>query len=191
MKINEVIEDVSQTMTLWHGGRNLQFNQMNMIPAKKGRWEYGPGLYLTTHYETARKYAKGGGTTFKLTIEKGTDISKVTIELQEAIDFVKRYVIGQYRKPMIEDLTNNINRLGKLFLEVLVNLCVNYQCLSPKNTVELRKFIVNHGADYEISRGFAGRAETIVVIFNPAIIKKIEAVKASDVSLDQREQHIE
>jgi hypothetical protein len=28
MKIQELLEDTSQTMTLWHGGRGLQFNHM-------------------------------------------------------------------------------------------------------------------------------------------------------------------
>ncbi len=35
-------------------------NRMIKKTQSKGRYESGPGLYLTTHYETARKYAKGG-----------------------------------------------------------------------------------------------------------------------------------
>jgi hypothetical protein len=185
MKITELLEDSSDTMTFWHGGRNLQFNHMEMLGAKHGRWEYGPGLYLTNHYETARKYAKGGGSTYKVTVEKGTDIKQITIDLKEVIDFVKRYVIGKHRSNIIDDLKNNLNKLGILQLEVLVNLCVNYDALSPKNTVELRKFLVNHGADYEIVRGYGGRDEHIAIIFNPTKIKNIEPIKASDVTLDQ------
>ena len=191
MKIRELLEEVSQTMTLWHGGRGLQLNHMEMFPAKRKRWDYGPGLYLTTHYETARKYAKGGGTTYKVTIVKGTDISNVTIDVNDAINFVKRYVIGKFRKPMIEDLNNNLKKNGTLRLEVVVNLCVNYECLTPKNTIALRRFLIEHGADYSISKGFSGRNETIVIVYNPAIIKKIEPVKASDVTLDQWKQHID
>lgn len=192
MKIQEVVQNPSQTMTLWHGGRNLQFNHMTMIPAKAGRWEYGPGLYLTTHYETARKYAKGGGITYKVTVEKGTDISNVAIDMQDAINFVKRYVIVKYRANVIDDLKNNLNKLGVLKLGVLVNLCVNYQCLSPKNTIELRKFLVDHGADYEIVKGYGGRGdESLAIIYNPSKIKKIEPVKASEVTVDQYDQQID
>ena len=189
-KIQESFEK-SQDMTLWHGGRNLQFNHMNMIPSRTGHWEYGPGLYLTTHYETANKYAKGGGTTYKVTINKGTDIADVIVDLNDAIDFVKRYVKVDCRRPIIKDLSNNFERLGKLQLEVLVNLCVNYEALTPKNTVALRKFLIGQDADYHISKGYAGRNETIVIVFNPTIIKKIEPVKASAVTLDQREQYID
>jgi hypothetical protein len=188
MKINEVVEP--GTMTLWHGGRNLQFNHMEMLPAKKGRWEYGPGLYLTTHYETARKYAKGGGTVYKVIVERGTELNTVDVPMDDAIGFVKRYVIGKHRNEIIEDLQNNLNRLGALKLSVLINLCINYDALSSKNTVELRKFIVAHGADYEISKGFGGRSETIVIVFNPTVIKKVTPVKASEVSTSEFEQTI-
>ena len=189
-KGKEITEEIAQTMTLWHGGRNLQFNHMEMIPVKKGRWEYGPGLYLTTHYETARKYARGGGNTYKVTVEKGKDISNITIPLNEAIDFVNRYVKKDYRRIIVKDLINNVDRVGVLNLQVLVNLCVNDQCLTPKNTISLRKFLVDHGADYDIVSRYNGRDESIVVIYNPQKIKKIEIVKSSSVTLDQREQHI-
>lgn len=188
MRLNEIVE--SSTMILWHGGRGLQFNHMEMLPAKKGRWEYGPGLYLTTHYDRARQYAKGGGTVYRVIIEKGTELSNVNVELSDAIDFVKRNVIGKYRKDIITDLQNSFDRSGILRLSNLINLCINYDALSPKNTVELRKFIVSQGADYEISKGYGGRDETIVIVFNPAIIRKVTPVKASDVTMDEREQNI-
>jgi hypothetical protein len=188
MRLSEIAD--SSTMTLWHGGRGLQFNHMEMLPAKHGRWEYGPGLYLTTHYDTARSYAKGGGSVYKVVVEKGTELNTVDVPLEDAIDFVKRYAIGKHRKDLISDLQNNLNRSGVLKLYVLINLCVNYECLSPKNTVALRKFVVEHGADYEISKGFKGRSETIVIVFNPAIIKSVTPVKASDVKVGDFEQSI-
>ncbi len=187
MKIQEIVES---TMTLWHGGRGLQFNHMEMLPAKKGRWEYGPGLYLTTHYDRARDYAKGGGTVYKVIVEKGTELSQVDVELTDAIDFVNRYVIGKHRKDIINDLKNNFNRSGILKLAILINLCINYDALSSKNTVDLRKFIIEKGADYEISKGYGGRSETIVIVFNPSVIKKVIPTKAADVHPDEYQQTI-
>ena len=51
-------------MNVWHGGK-LEDSYQDSISHKKGRWEHGPGLYLTTHYDTAKKYLdivlNGGG----------------------------------------------------------------------------------------------------------------------------------
>lgn len=44
-------------MSFWHGG-NLHDNY-EAISQKRGRYEYGPGLYLITKYDEAIKYTKG------------------------------------------------------------------------------------------------------------------------------------
>ena len=64
------------TLTLWHGGRALEHDYKKSLPAK-GLWEHGPGLYLTTSYLRAKQYAKGGGTTYSVTVEEGKDIENV------------------------------------------------------------------------------------------------------------------
>ena len=175
-------EETTDTMTLWHGGRGLDMSYKEMRPHTKGNWEHGPGLYLTTHYETALDYAKGGNKIFQVTIKKGKDINGITIPLEDGIDFVKRYCIGRYRKQIIQDFNDNIARRGGLFLSSLVNLIFNYQAVSIANTVKLRQFIVDHGADYEIV-SYKGPVK-IVVLFNPELIKSVKAVKSKDVSVD-------
>ena len=52
-----VKSSIPNTMSFYHGG-NLDRYDDNLIQ-RKGRFEYGAGLYLTTHYETAKKYARG------------------------------------------------------------------------------------------------------------------------------------
>jgi hypothetical protein len=58
------------TMSLWHGG-DLEGAYQETISHKKGRSEWGPGLYLTTHYGTAQKYSKGSRKLYMITIKKG------------------------------------------------------------------------------------------------------------------------
>jgi len=184
MLINQLFEEEnsSNTMTLWHGGNNLEYSYHEMRPHTKGNWDHGPGLYLTTNFHTAVKYAKGGKKIYEVTIDKGTDIQNVTIPLEDGVNFVKKYCIGKYKKQIIDDLKDNMNRRGHLFLNAVVNLCFNYQALSTANTVALRRFVVDHGADYEIVRNYGGRSDdTVVVVYNPKIIRKVKAVKTSDV----------
>jgi len=183
MKISDLFETDGNTMTLWHGGRGLEFSYHEMLPHKKGRWEHGPGLYLTTHYDTAAKYARGGGKVYSVTLKKGTEINQVDITLQEAIDFVKRYAIKRFQKNIIDDLEQVSYRdiQNRIRIGAVVNLCLNYDALRPASTVSLRQFLVKHGADYEISPRFGGRDETIVILFNPALIQKVKPVKASEV----------
>lgn len=179
-------------MELWHGGRDLEFNYKKHKPSKKGRWEGGPGLYLTTHYETARKYSKGGGKTYKVDFD--FDLSKsqsnVNISLEKIIDFVGAYVIGKHKKPIINDIHNHckrINNFTDLKSEILVNLCVNYDALSPKNTLELNRFLVDNGVDFGLMENFSGRSETVVVLYNLALIHSVKPVPSSNVKIEEFE----
>jgi hypothetical protein len=173
-------------ITLWHGGRNLEHYHNRPQISPKGRWEHGPGLYLTTHYETARKYAKGGGKTYKVTIELGNHIKDINIHIQEVLDFVLKNVIKSKQKDILNDIHNNIKRMNSypyLEAETLVNLCINYEAVKGEKTISLNRFLVNHNVDYSTSDRFSGRDETICIIYNLDKIKKIKAISAKDVSL--------
>ena len=76
------------TMSFWHGGR-LDDAYEDSINQKKGRTEYGPGLYLTTHHGTARKYSKGSRRLYLLTVAKGNNADDITIPLEDMEKFVK------------------------------------------------------------------------------------------------------
>ena len=99
------------TVTLYHGGRNLERNHLETIAHKKGNWEYGPGLYLTTHYDTAYKYAKGGGKVFKVTVEEGREADDVRLTREVIEKFAKQHVIGRKRQIVADAVNRNINRL--------------------------------------------------------------------------------
>lgn len=188
MIIANLFEEDDNTMSLWHGGRGLEFTYDTMLPHKKGRWEHGPGLYLTTHFDTAAKYAKGGGKVYLVTIGKGKNINDIPVPLEDAIDFTKRHVIAKHRQNIINDLENIAARLSdnKVPLVSLSNLCLNYEALSSNNTIALRNFLVEHGADYEISTRFGGRDETVVIVFNPKIIRSVRPIKTSEVDSSER-----
>ena len=188
MNIRQYIDLVEQAtgprrIVLWHGGRDLESGYPEVRSHGKGRWEHGPGLYLTTHYDTAAKYAKGGGKLYKVTVEEGTDIDDVTCPLEDAVQFVNRYVIGRKRKDMIDDLQRIMKRTNadQIRIEVLVNLCLNNEALPNSKTNVLRQFLIDHGVDYAWVKHYGGRDETVLVVINPRKIKKVEAIPASAV----------
>lgn len=188
--ISNLFEQDASIMSLWHGGKGLQFNHMEMLPHKKGRWERGPGLYLTTHYDTAFKYAKGGGTVYLVTVKKGTDIDQVRVSFEDAAEFIKRYAIRKYQKNILDDLKANELRSGSIPIAAVSNLCFNYDALSSANTVALRKYLISHGVDYEIVKNFGGRAETVIVVYNPEIIQNVKPTRAKDISVSDWEKPI-
>lgn len=184
------INQENNTIVLWHGGRDLEHSYMETKESTKGRWEHGPGLYLTTHYETARKYAKGGGKTYKVHIENGVDIRQVNLKLDDVLDFASKYVIKKIRNQFLEDIFNNSKRMkndNQINAEYFLNLCINHNAVIGKNTIRLNHFLIENGVDYGISERFAGRDETILVLFNLKKINKISAISAKDVSLDDYE----
>lgn len=170
-----ISESSGQTLTLWHGGRNLQSDYLEVRAHKKGRWEHGPGLYLTTHRDTAVKYAKGGGRVYEviIAIDPSKELNEVEISMDSATEFVERHVMQKFRSKIINDLESSHDRRGRLTASTLVNLCLNYEAIPNTKTDKLRRFLIDNGVDYtEVSR-YGGRDETVYVVINPSIIQGV------------------
>jgi GNAT superfamily N-acetyltransferase len=170
----------------WHGGR-IQ-GDIDIQPSAKGRYEAGPGLYLTTSYARASKYAKGGGSTFLITLRGGhiNLAHEVEIPLADGVDFAKRF-LGAKGKLIADDLRSNAARMKKetFTAEILINLVVNYEAGSGKKGIAIRNFLVSHNVDASIEPQSNG--EQWVVVFNSNIVTKVQKVPASDVSLEMRD----
>lgn len=178
------------TITLWHGGRNLESQYTNHKSSKKGRWEHGPGLYLTTHYDTAYGYSKGGGKTYMVEVEAGNDIRHVLLDIHNVNNFISKFIIASKRKELLNDLYDNMHRMNmnsQVNAEVVLNLIINSDAISNTKTHELTKFFVENGIDYGVVTRFKGRNENVLVVYNKEKIKKITSISAKDVSLDQWE----
>lgn len=183
--LHKIVESSDSTLTLWHGGRNLESSYHEFAPHKGGRWEHGPGLYLTNHYDIAARYAKGGNKLYKVTIVKGQDSDDVTIPFDDVSDFAKRLVKGKARKEFLEMCQTNMQRRGLSGVpaKVVSTLALNLEAIQNSNTGELRRFLVDHGADYTFVQNYHGGA-SVYVIHNPKVIKRVEIIKGSDVKDD-------
>lgn len=186
--INLLEEIQPRQMTLWHGGRNLEFDYRDVLSHDKGRWEHGPGLYLTTHRATAERYAKGGRKLYRVTVSEGRDIDDVLIPLQDMIDFVNQNIKGAKKSQIISDLRAIEQRrgTGMIMAEVIVNLCLNWSAIANSKTSILRQFLIDHGVDYALVKNFGGRrGDTVMVVMNPKIIQKVEIVSPNTARDDE------
>lgn len=160
------------TMSLWHGG-NLEEAYDDSMSHKKGRSEFGPGLYLTTHYQTAKKYAKGSRKFYQITISKGIDIKDATLPEASVKEFINTYVIKNKRNDVIYSV-DKYTKDGNVQASIFLNSIVNNEAIKPVNTGTLRQFLVNNHIDYQIVDNAFGWHERMIVLFNMRkIVKKV------------------
>jgi hypothetical protein len=176
--VENTTEDITPTMTLWHGG-NLNDIFNDSLHHKKGKWEYGPGLYLTTHYDTARQYAKGNRKLYKVVVKKGNNIDDVYLNKQLVYDFINNNVINNKKETIKQDLTK-FNDKDKIPAFILNNLIINYNALQSSKINNLRTFLIENGVDYVLVPNAFGWREMMLVLFNMKKIANITQIKSTD-----------
>jgi len=171
----------------WHGSRRWEGSPELRGPRAQ-RAEWGCGLYLTTRYMTALKYAKGGGATMLFGLDPAArKLEGLRISIDEMRTAVRGIARLQKRDLILEDIERNVARNGKgeVGLNVLVNLAVNHDAMVGAPAVAISEFVASQGAD--ISVGLRTAGEQWVVVFNPKVIRKFERVSASRVQLNDYE----
>jgi len=178
MAENEIVPpNIPNSMNFWHGGNLDDFN--DVISQKNGRYEYGPGLYITTHYDTARKYSKGSRKLYLITVENGQDIQNAFLSVDKIKEFINTYVVGNRRKEIWERLQKYINK-GKVKAFIFNNILLNEKAIKPANTRFLRSFYVENGIDYEIVDNAFGWGEKMMVLYDMKKILNVITVKSTD-----------
>jgi hypothetical protein len=91
MGLNEnelTIQKEPNTLYFFHGG-DLDVVKDDIIQ-RSDRQVFGPGLYLTTNWDRAKKYAKGGRKMYMVSVEKGTEIEDKKIDISTLTQFLKQ-----------------------------------------------------------------------------------------------------
>lgn len=169
--------DFENNMQFWHGG-NLNDYDDN-IAQKNGRYEYGPGLYLTTHYDTALKYSKGSRKLYLITVDKGNDINNSILDFNKVKDFISENVIKNKQKEVLNRL-EKYNKENTIKAYIFNNTLLNEKALKPTNTSKLREFLINNNIDYEIVDNPFGWGEKMMVLYNMKKIKDIKQITSKD-----------
>lgn len=175
MKYIKYFENIdANTMHFYHGG-NLD-TISDYITHRKGRAEFGAGLYATGNIDVARKYAKGSRKLYEIWIEKGNDIRYCFLDKDKCLDFINSCAIASKRKELKE-------YLDKLFLNDKIkafmfnNILLNKECIKSTQLDKLRKFYVDNGIDYEIFSSSFGFLEEMIVLYNMNKIKEVKRIK--------------
>jgi hypothetical protein len=168
------------TLSFWHGGNLPSFPEL--IPQKKSRFEYGSGLYLTTHYDTARKYSKGSRKLYMVTIRKGVDARNAGLEYGAVCKFVNSIVLKNKRKDILERFDIYMTRMDTRMLNASVfsNIILNEGAITATNTVNLSKFLVSQHIDYVLVPNAFGWNEMMVVLFNMDNIVNVVQIMPKD-----------
>lgn len=175
------IEEVNKNgrILAWHGAQ--KWDGLPEIKAhKKGKYEYGPGIYFTNHCSTAQKYAKGPGSIMLMEIESPRLLTiKDKVPLEDAVKFYESCFRLKNKKSVLNDLQRNV-RDGLISVDTLINCGVNNEALAGSHGPALAEWLTERGFDASIGRSQANNEEWMIV-FNPKIIKKFKKVPSSQI----------
>lgn len=165
-------------VAFYHGARRWG-GAAEVRAGRAGHVEHGPGIYLTTSYQTAAKYAKGGGKVVKIHLSSHVRwLEDAVLSVSDATGFVFRLRTGK-RRELHRDLLAAADRMATRYggnrvpASTLVNLIVNAGAASGQNGVALAQFLAQHGVDVShVSQS----GEDWVVVLNPRVITRVEEV---------------
>lgn len=174
----------------WHGGSRWMGKPEVRAP-RKARYECGPGIYLSTRYLTARKYAGGSNVTTLVTLADGVRwLQQAKLPLRELVAFLDKAPRLKGRGAIKEDFLGRATRRGTGMddaapVETLVNVLINTESLSGNVGLYLAEWLVSKGIDASLYSAFG--QDQWVIVFNPAVIVKHEVVSATNAPLDKYE----
>lgn len=173
-----LVPNISNTMQFWHGGNLDDYN--DIIIQKHGRYEFGAGLYLTTRYDTAIKYAKGSRKLYLVTVSKGVEISETTLNYEQCLDFIKYNIVKGKQKEVVLRL-QKYNKDNFVSADIFNNLMLNSHGLPATKTANLRSFLLENNIDYElVDSPFGFGSETMMVLYNMKKIVNVKRITSSD-----------
>jgi hypothetical protein len=178
-----IVEDMNSTFLMWHGSRRWDGSPEIRAP-RAGRYEAGPGIYLSTNYMTARRYAKGGGATMLATVDQNLALAERTlIPLATALEFCKTAPRMRHKREIAADVRANADRhhSDAIAANILINLVVNYEAGSGDAGLALARFLRDQGVDGSLE---PQNNEDWLVIINPKVIRSMKRVPANEVPSD-------
>jgi hypothetical protein len=173
------------TFRMYHGGKRWSRIPTEILGSKEGRYEAGPGIYMTNDYYIARRYAKGSRVVHLVDIDRNfTPLDKVHILLSELIEFVKNCGGMRHKAEIIDALKKNAERMRSdtVGADILNNLIVNFRSGAGKVGIAVANYFISKGGDSKIEKQSGD--EMCLIIFRPNIIKKVSVIDPSKITSD-------
>lgn len=177
-----------QHIVLWHGSQKWTPPPQVRAP-KKGQAEHGAGIYTTTHYQTARKYAAGSGVGVQLWLKPSlTFIEEMNVNAAMLLEVARKIPRLRSRDAILSDIDECAlrSRDGQTVgLNVLVNLAVNHNAMFSSAAQDITAFLVEQGCDASLYN--RSGQEDWLVIFNPKIITGYDLRPAKTIDIGEYE----
>lgn len=170
------------TFTLWHGAQRWD-GKPGLRAPRVGHAEHGAGLYCTTEYMTAKKYAAGAGSTRLMTIDSSLRLlENIRIEPDAMIAAIKAIPRLRAKQAILDDIgwCAERSKSDTIGLNTAINLAAHHRALSGTPAVAISEFVASQGADASL---YERSGEDWLVIFNPAIVLGSTPVKSNDVDV--------
>jgi len=166
----------------FHGGNLDYFDYNEIIIPKKGKYEYGFGLYLTSSRKIADTYSKGSRKLYLVELDNDiVDLNDVFVNINEVNSTLKTILSKNDFLKLQQPLNRVAERFeGEINLGTLNIIMINNDILKPKYGKAIIKFFISKGADAYVDRNTFGWHETTVVLFNFDKIKNIEKLDRND-----------
>ena len=178
---------------MWHGGNKWE-GEPEIRAAKRGRAEWGPGIYGTSNYFRASQYAKGGKVTRLVEFQPRLFLEQAAIGLTTLTQFVNEHAPRSKQTDILERLESAAarNLIGKreqlgdgamVHAEVILNMWVNTDLAHGQRGPALSEFLSGMGIDAHSSRSmsFDGTPEHWSVVFNTETITRHDVIRSKDV----------
>jgi hypothetical protein len=180
-------------LVLWHGAHRWEGPPTIQPGAKKATVEHGPGLYLTTSAQTARKYAKGGGVVMRFELDPELRwLEDVKIPLPAVQAWVRTRAGLRKRAEILADIQRHVDRVNQgrdarhlahvddIPAFVLVNLLIAHEALTGAHAPAMAEFLVNQGVDASLVEQNGG-TESWIVLFNLEKIRSLRRARPDEV----------
>lgn len=164
----------------WHGAHRWTWPPEIRAP-RKGRYEHGPGIYITNLWSRAAQYAKGGGSVLRMRLRL-KPLDEVRVEHEEVIAFVRGCRGLRHKEAIVGDIRRN-QEFGRYFRpEFLRNLCVNHEALTASSAPLITEWLNQQGLPYSVN--FIGQKgevkEEWIVVHDPSLIIEASPVRAKE-----------
>ncbi len=178
MRLPLILEGEKSTISLYHGGTQWR-SRPEIRPAKKGRYECGPGIYFTTSYMRALDYAGGSKVVQVAQIDKSRIVVpwKVVVELTDVKELLDNIRLKN-RKVVWQGIQEYASK-RELRATIVINWLINQEALGGDSGPAVAQWLKERGATADVN---VFHSEEWLIVFDPSIIlshRKVEPKEAS------------
>jgi len=172
----------ARPIMLWHGGRLPEnLTEIEIRPSRSGRAEHGPGLYLTTSIDIASRYAKGGNSLYRVSVNPDLNlVEDIRLPVEDIVKMAEGIRGLKDKASIVEYIRKSSERNnGKPSLSMLIILCVNHDSITPNVGRDLAEILADAGADASLS---TSASKDHLIVFNPKIITEVEKLRSDQIN---------